>query len=190
MATFQTFRLVRLQEINLYQRGSGQGVRKGDEIAGMTLRANVFLSPGARSHPETESHSTGETAFVSSVPSRCRPALTKPPAPAVSVPRPLPETPLWFKGSSGRCLPLKKSYSLAPSVVLSRAFSPHGKNIAQCLLKPRKTAVLSLYQKDSDGIRCQAVHFDSQTGEIVMKLYIYLIFTDYPKCVSSFKLKM
>lgn len=181
MATFQTFRLVRLQEINLYQRGSGQGVRKGNEIVGMTLRVNVFLSPDARSHPETESHSMGETAFVSSVRSRCLPALTKPPAPAVSVPRPLPETPLWFKGGSGRCFPLEKSYSLAPSVVLSRAFSPYGnpgrEQHRHCIKKT---------QMELD-VRLSIL---TASWEIVMKLYIYLIFTDYPKCMSSFMLKM
>lgn len=83
--------------------GTGKRVRKESEIAGMTLRANVFLSPGARFHPETESHSMGETVFVNSVHSRCLPAPKKPPAQAVSVPAATTETPLWFKGLR-RCL--------------------------------------------------------------------------------------
>lgn len=78
--------LAPLRSSELAPEASQAGVRKRNEIAAVTLRANVFLSPGARFHPVTESRSMGETAFANCVHSRCLPALKKPPALAVSAP--------------------------------------------------------------------------------------------------------
>lgn len=85
---FQTFWPVLLKEMD-WHGWVGAASRRSKEKklnCRNNLEGNVFLSPGAHFHLETESRSMGETVFVNCAHSQCRPALKKPPAPAVSVP--------------------------------------------------------------------------------------------------------
>lgn len=86
MTAFQTCWLLLLQEINGHRRAVSRRSKEKEWNCCNNLEGDVFLPPGARFHPETESHSMGETAFVNSVHSRCHPVRKKPPSPAVSAP--------------------------------------------------------------------------------------------------------
>lgn len=83
---FQTFWVVLLKEMDWHGRAASRRSKGKKLNCWNNLEGNVFLSPGAPFHPETESRSMGETASVNCVHSQCHPAPKKPPAPAVSAP--------------------------------------------------------------------------------------------------------